>query len=58
MVAVKENNKTIARKRPVVAGEFYNDKLEIKSGLKTGDVIVTDGYQSLYDGQSLTTDTK
>jgi membrane fusion protein, multidrug efflux system len=58
MIAVKENNKLIARKRSVVAGEFYNDKMEIKSGLKEGDIIVVDGYQSLYDGQLLTTDTK
>ena len=58
MVAVKEGERLVARKRPVVAGEFYNDKLEIKSGLKTGDVIVTEGFQSLYDGQLLTTDAK
>ena len=32
--------------------------MEIKSGLQTGDIVVTDGYQSLYEGQLLTTDTK
>jgi membrane fusion protein (multidrug efflux system) len=58
MVAVKENGKTIARKRPVIAGEFYDDKLEIKSGLQTGDMIVSDGFQGLYDGQLITTETK
>jgi membrane fusion protein, multidrug efflux system len=57
MIAVKENGKTIARKKPVVIGQFYGDKMEIKSGLQTGDVVVTDGYQSLYEGQLLTTDT-
>jgi membrane fusion protein, multidrug efflux system len=56
MTAVKENGKTIARKKPVVIGQFYGDKMEIKSGLQTGDVVVTDGYQSLYEGQLLTTD--
>ncbi len=56
MTAAKENGKTVARKRPVVVGEFYGDKLEIKSGLKAGDTIVTDGFQSLYEGQVITTD--
>lgn len=55
MTAAKENGKLVARKRPVIAGDFYGDKLEIKSGLKAGDVIVADGYQGLYDGQLLTT---
>jgi RND family efflux transporter MFP subunit len=58
LVAVKENNKLVARKRPVVAGELYGDKLEIKSGLKAGDTIIVEGHQSLYDGQSITTETK
>ncbi|MEP6748396.1 MAG: efflux RND transporter periplasmic adaptor subunit [Bacteroidota bacterium] len=55
MTAVKENGRTVARKKAVVIGQFYGDKMEIKSGLQTGDVVVTDGYQSLYDGQLLTT---
>lgn len=58
MVAVKENGKLVARKKAVSIGEFYGDQLEIKSGLQAGDQIITDGYQSLYDGQLLTTDTK
>ncbi|MDE3252796.1 MAG: efflux RND transporter periplasmic adaptor subunit [Bacteroidota bacterium] len=58
MVAVKENGKLVARKKTVSIGEFYGDQLEIKSGLQAGDQIITDGYQSLYDGQLLTTETK
>jgi RND family efflux transporter MFP subunit len=58
MTAVKENGKTVARKKAVVIGQFYGDKMEIKSGLQAGDVVVTDGYQSLYEGQAITTDTK
>ncbi|MEO5683501.1 MAG: efflux RND transporter periplasmic adaptor subunit [Chitinophagaceae bacterium] len=58
MTASKENGKTVARKKTVVIGQFYGDKMEIKSGLQAGDVVVTDGYQSLYEGQLLTTDTK
>ena len=51
MVAVNEKGKLIARKRMVTVGEFYKDQLEIKSGLQAGDQIVTEGFQSLYDGQ-------
>jgi RND family efflux transporter MFP subunit len=58
LVAVKENSKLIARKKSVVAGEMYGDKLEIKSGLQSGDTIITEGFQSLYDGQVITTETK
>jgi hypothetical protein len=29
--------------------------MEIKSGLSGGDVIITEGYQAVYDGQALTT---
>lgn len=58
MVAVKENGKMIAKKKIVTVGEFYGDKMEIKSGLQTGDMVITEGYQSLYDGQVITTNTK
>ncbi|MBS1563936.1 MAG: efflux RND transporter periplasmic adaptor subunit, partial [Bacteroidetes bacterium] len=58
MVAVKEGSQLRARKRTVIPGEFYGDKLEIKSGLQSGDLVITDGFQSLYDGQLLTTDAK
>ncbi len=58
MVAASENGKLIARKRVVVAGELYGNKLEVKSGLKAGDVIIVEGHQSLYDGQLITTDAK
>ena len=56
MVAAKEGAKTIARKRRVTVGELYGDRLEIKSGLQSGEVIVTEGYQDLYEGQSITTE--
>jgi multidrug efflux pump subunit AcrA (membrane-fusion protein) len=58
MVASLENGKLYARKRIVVPGEFYGDVQEIKSGLQAGDKVITDGYQSLYDGQMITTDQK
>lgn len=58
LVAVKENGKLIARRKPVTTGELYGNKIEIKSGLQTGDAVITDGYQSLYEGQIITTDVK
>jgi len=55
LVAVKEGNNLVARKKRVVAGELYRDQLEIKSGLADGDQLITEGFQSLYDGQIVTT---
>lgn len=55
LVAVKESGKMYARKKRVEAGLLYDDQLEIKSGLAAGDVLITDGYQNLYDGQLITT---
>ena len=58
MLAVKENGKLIARKRPIVVGELNDDQLEVKSGLQTGDQLITEGFQGLYDGQLITTTIK
>jgi membrane fusion protein, multidrug efflux system len=55
LVAVKEGDKMVARKREVSVGELYGDKLEVKSGLQGGDIIISEGFQSLYDGQVITT---
>src|SRR4051812_38576092 len=58
MLAATENGKMIARKRTITVGELYSDKLEVKSGLNPGDQLVTEGFQGLYDGQAITTQTK
>jgi len=55
LVANAEGGKLIAHKRPVVIGLINNDMIEIKSGLKTGDVLITEGFGSLYEGQLITT---
>lgn len=55
LVAVTENGKTYARKKHVEAGQLYEDQLEIKSGLAVGDMLITEGFQNLYDGQLITT---
>ena len=54
-IAEKNGDKIIARKKPVVVGESYNGIIEIKSGLTVGDLIITEGYQTVYDGQTVTT---
>ncbi|MEJ7736049.1 MAG: efflux RND transporter periplasmic adaptor subunit [Chitinophagaceae bacterium] len=55
LVAVTEGKKMITRKKPVVIGELYGDRIEIKSGLEEGEVLITEGFQGLYEGQSITT---
>ncbi|MGN6435456.1 MAG: efflux RND transporter periplasmic adaptor subunit [Agriterribacter sp.] len=55
MVAVKDGSKLVAKKKPVVTGQLYADKVEITEGLQAGDQLITDGFQALYEGQLLTT---
>ena len=54
-VMVKEGDKMVARKKVVITGEAYNGVIEIKSGLTGGELIITEGYQTVYDGQVVTT---
>lgn len=58
MVAAKVNGKSVAKKRPITTGALYGDTLEVKSGLQPGDVVITEGFQGLYDGQAIITDAK
>lgn len=55
LVASKENGKLVARKRKVEVGQLYGDNIEVKSGLKSGDELITEGYLGLFDGQLITT---
>ena len=52
-VAEKNGDKMIARKRAVIVGESYEGSIEIKSGLQSGDLIISEGYQTVYDGQAV-----
>jgi len=54
-VVEKAGDKMVARKKIVIVGEAYNGLMEIKSGLSGGEIIITEGYQTVYDGQSVTT---
>lgn len=46
-------DKKTAKKVNVTLGELYGDQVEILQGLRPGDLLVTKGYQDLYDGQFL-----
>ncbi|MBL7737860.1 MAG: efflux RND transporter periplasmic adaptor subunit [Chitinophagaceae bacterium] len=54
-VIEKAAGKNVARKKTVTVGETYNGITEIKSGLTGGELLITEGYQTVYDGQSVTT---
>jgi membrane fusion protein, multidrug efflux system len=58
MVAAKEGDKLVARKRTITVGELYGNQLEVKSGLQSGDQLITEGFQGLYEGQKITTEVK
>jgi membrane fusion protein (multidrug efflux system) len=47
----EKDGKKIAVKKPVTIGQLYDDNIEILSGLVSGDQIITQGHQNLYEGQ-------
>ncbi len=49
------NGKTTAHRVIVTIGEVYGENVEIKAGLNSGDQLVTEGFQNLYEGQGITT---
>jgi RND family efflux transporter MFP subunit len=53
-----ENGKKVARKKSVTVGEFYDELIEVRNGLAAGDQLITRGYQGLYEGQLIDTNTK
>jgi RND family efflux transporter MFP subunit len=52
-VVKTENNKKVARRQDVLPGLIYNGLAEILTGLKSGDQVITTGYQDLKEGQSI-----
>jgi membrane fusion protein (multidrug efflux system) len=47
------NDNGTAKKKVVTEGATYAGKTEIKSGLATGDKLVTDGSSEIEDGDKL-----
>jgi multidrug efflux pump subunit AcrA (membrane-fusion protein) len=54
-VIATENGKKVARRKQVLVGDIYGEQIEVKSGLNEGDQLITQGYQSIYEGQVVTT---
>ncbi len=55
VISKSSNGKTTAHRVVVSIGEVYGESVEIKAGLKAGDQLVTEGFQNLYEGQTITT---
>lgn len=49
------NGKAVARKKSIQVGEFYGNNIEVKTGLAAGEQLITEGYQNLYENQSIAT---
>ncbi|MFK5857187.1 MAG: efflux RND transporter periplasmic adaptor subunit [Bacteroidota bacterium] len=49
-----DNGDKIASKKYINSGISYKDKTEITSGLKPGDIIITDGYNTVSNGSVVT----
>jgi len=52
-VAEKGNPSYMAKKYVVKMGQSYNGMVEIKEGLKAGDLLITAGQLDLQDGQKV-----
>jgi RND family efflux transporter MFP subunit len=55
LVASKKGDVLVAKKADVTVGKLSGDSIEIKSGLQTGEQLIIQGYQGLFDGQPITT---
>jgi RND family efflux transporter MFP subunit len=53
-VAVQNNKAWEVKKKPVQTGENYAGQVEILSGLTPEDEVITQGYQSVVEGQQVT----
>jgi membrane fusion protein (multidrug efflux system) len=58
VMSKSSNGKNTAHKVNILAGEVYGNNIEIKGGLAGGEQLITEGYQSLYEGQAISTGTK
>lgn len=55
MVGETKDGKTVAHKKAITIGQTYADKVQVTGGLQSGDQLITDGFQGLYEGQLITT---
>jgi RND family efflux transporter MFP subunit len=52
-VADNSEEQTMARRRIVKTGYYNQAKIEVVAGLSAGEMVVTEGFQDLSDGQSM-----
>ncbi|MGR3811587.1 efflux RND transporter periplasmic adaptor subunit [Jiulongibacter sp. NS-SX5] len=52
-VAETRDGEQVAASREVTTGLSYGGDIEITSGIAAGDVIITEGYQDLVDGEKI-----
>lgn len=56
LVAVKQKSGSmVAKKVDIQTGADYGGQTLVTEGIKEGDIIITDGYQDLVDGQTILT---
>lgn len=53
MAAGTSGNKYVAKRKAVTTGKSYNGKVEITSGISSGERIITFGSQNLVDGDPI-----
>lgn len=53
LVVNQTGGKAVAVKRVIKTGQTYNGKQEVLSGLKSGDEVISAGYQNLNAGQTV-----
>lgn len=54
MLAVSKDEQTLAKKQKVTLGLSNKNQSQVLSGLKTGDVLIVNGFQELAEGQLIT----
>ena len=52
-VAITEGNRKVAKAKKVTTGQSYGGQIEITQGLSAGDQLITQGYQEVTDGQTI-----
>jgi multidrug efflux pump subunit AcrA (membrane-fusion protein) len=53
LIAMKENDRLVARKQTVHTGQIYNGLAEIVNGLEPGQKVITSGYLNINEGEAI-----
>jgi len=52
-IAFKDGNKSVAKKKMIKTGKLSGNDIEVLSGLKNNDLIISVGFQGLNDGDEI-----